>query len=122
MATGYGVFANGGYYVPPTLITRITDHRGKVLLESPAPTRRSQRVISPRNAFVMSQLLQEITRSGTAARAQATLKRPTCMARPAPPTTRSMPGLSATTPPWSAAAWVGYDNPRNLGSRKRVAA
>ena len=34
------------------------------------------RTLDARNAFVMTNLLQEVTRSGTAARAQATLKRP----------------------------------------------
>ncbi len=29
---------------------------------------------------------------------------------------RSMPGSWATNRPWSRAVWVGYDNPRNLGS------
>ena len=33
MATGYSVFANGGYRVNPYLVTKITDQRGKVLLE-----------------------------------------------------------------------------------------
>ncbi|MDV7397722.1 penicillin-binding transpeptidase domain-containing protein, partial [Arthrospira platensis SPKY1] len=69
MASAYGVFANGGFYVPPVLITRITDHRGQVLLDMPPRfPDESQRVISARNAFVMSQLLNEITLTGTAAR------------------------------------------------------
>jgi penicillin-binding protein 1A len=34
MATAYSVFANGGYRVNPWLITRVTDHKGKVLVET----------------------------------------------------------------------------------------
>ena len=37
MASAYAVFANGGYLVQPHLITHITDHKGKVLVESPPP-------------------------------------------------------------------------------------
>ena len=37
MATGYSVFANGGYRVNPWLITRITDQKGKALVESQPP-------------------------------------------------------------------------------------
>jgi membrane carboxypeptidase/penicillin-binding protein len=37
MATGYSVFANGGYLVRPHLITRITDYKNRVLVDSPAP-------------------------------------------------------------------------------------
>ena len=33
MAAGYGVFANGGYYLPPTLITRITGIRRQLSRE-----------------------------------------------------------------------------------------
>ena len=77
MATGYSVFANGGYLVRPHLITRITDYKNRVLVESPpqAPAADAPRAIPERNAFVMNSLLQEVTRSGTAARAQSLLKR-----------------------------------------------
>ncbi|MGH8833063.1 MAG: penicillin-binding protein 1A, partial [Polaromonas sp.] len=77
MATAYSVFANGGYRINPYLVTKITDQRGKVLLETQPPVLdESARGIDARNAFIMDSLLQEVARSGTAARAQATLKRP----------------------------------------------
>ena len=34
MATGYSVFANGGMRVQPHMITRVTDHKGKILVDS----------------------------------------------------------------------------------------
>jgi penicillin-binding protein 1A len=37
MATAYSVFANGGYRVNPWIITRVTDQKGKVLVESQPP-------------------------------------------------------------------------------------
>lgn len=119
MASGYGVFANGGYYVPPLLITRVTDHRGKVLLETPPhlPTE-SQRVIETRNAFVTSSLLQEVARSGTAARAQATLKRPDLYGKTGTTNDAIDAWFVGYQPTLVAAVWVGYDNPRNLGSRE----
>ena len=77
LTAGFAVFANGGYRVNPFLITRITDHAGKVLVESqPAAPVESNRAIDARNAFIMNTLLQEVARGGTAAKAQATLKRP----------------------------------------------
>ncbi|MBJ7467283.1 MAG: PBP1A family penicillin-binding protein, partial [Rhodoferax sp.] len=77
LATGYSVFANGGYRVSPWLISRVSEQRGKILLETTRPVLGEANVaIEPRNAFLMSSLLQEVTRSGTAAKAQATLKRP----------------------------------------------
>ena len=119
MAAGYGVFANGGHYAAPRFITRINDHRGRVLQESKPPALEEMpQVIEPRNAFIMNQLLNEVARSGTAARAQATLKR------------RDLYGKTGTTndavdawfvgyqPTLVGAVWVGYDTPRNLGSRE----
>jgi penicillin-binding protein 1A len=77
MVSAYSVFANGGYRVNPWLIAKVTDQKGKVLAETKAPVLDdSNRVIDPRNAFIMESLLQEVTRSGTAASAQGTLKRP----------------------------------------------
>ena len=119
MATGYGVFANGGYYVPPVLITRVTDHKGKVLLDIPPKVPdEAQRAIPPRNAFMMSQLLQEITRSGTAARAQATLKRPDLYGKTGTTNDAVDAWFVGYQPTLVAAAWVGYDTPRNLGRRE----
>jgi penicillin-binding protein 1A len=116
MASAYAVFANGGHYVPPMLITRITDQRGKVLMASPPhPPDESQRVIPERNAFIMSQLLQEITRSGTAARAQATLKRPDLYGKTGTTNDSIDAWFVGYHPTLSAAVWMGYDTPRNLG-------
>jgi penicillin-binding protein 1A len=77
MAVGYSVFANGGIRINPWLIAKVSEQHGKVLVETASPgLNEDKRAIEPRNAFMMTSLLQEVTRSGTAARAQATLKRP----------------------------------------------
>jgi penicillin-binding protein 1A len=119
MAAGYAVFANGGYRVTPSLITRVVEHKGKVLYETP-PTvlDESRRAIEPRNAFLMSSLLQEITRSGTAARAQATLKRPDLYGKTGTTNDSVDAWFVGYQPTVVAATWVGYDTPRNLGSRE----
>jgi penicillin-binding protein 1A len=119
MAVGYGVFANGGYRVAPTLITRVADHKGKVIYEAPeAQLEDAQRAIEPRNAFIMNSLLQEITRSGTAARAQATLKRSDLYGKTGTTNDSVDAWFVGYQPTLVAAAWVGYDSPRNLGSRE----
>ena len=119
MAVGYAVFANGGYRVAPTLITRVADHKGKVIYEAPEPTLTdAQRAIEPRNAFIMNSLLQEITRSGTAARAQATLKRTDVFGKTGTTNDSVDAWFVGYQPTLVAAAWVGYDTPRNLGSRE----
>jgi penicillin-binding protein 1A len=119
MATGYAVFANGGYRVNPSLITQVTDHKGRVLFSSePHVPTEAQRVIEPRNAFIMNSLLQEIARTGTAARAQSTLKRPDLFGKTGTTNDAVDAWFVGFQPTLVAAAWVGYDTPRNLGSRE----
>ena len=119
MASGYGVFANGGYLVAPRLIERITDHRGRVLQDSPTQKPdESMRVIDARNAYVMTDLLQEVTRSGTAAKAQGTLKRNDIYGK----TGTTNDSLDAWFAGWHqslvAVVWIGYDTPRKLGDKE----
>ncbi len=119
MVAGYAVFANGGYRVNPALITQITDHKGRVLFSSvPHVPTEEQRAIEPRNAFIMNSLLQEIARTGTAARAQATLKRPDLFGKTGTTNDAVDAWFVGFQPTLVAAAWVGYDTPRNLGSRE----
>ena len=119
MAAGYAVFANGGFRVTPSLVQRVVEHKGRVLYEAPAATLdESQRAIDARNAFIMSNLLQEITRSGTAARAQAVLKRPDLYGKTGTTNDSMDAWFVGYQPTVVAAAWVGYDTPRNLGSRE----
>jgi len=119
MAAGYAVFANGGFRVTPQLITRITDAKGRVLLDTPARAPdESQRTLSARNAFVMSTLLQEVTRSGTAARAQGTLKRPDLYGKTGTTNDSMDAWFAGYQPSLVAVVWIGYDNPRKLGDRE----
>lgn len=119
MATGYSVFANGGYRVNPWLITRITDQKGKPLVESQPPLpNESVRAIDARNAFVMNRLLQEITRSGTAARAQRELKRPDLYGKTGTTNDSIDTWFAGFHPTLTAVVWMGYDNPRSLGDRE----
>ncbi|OYU28901.1 MAG: penicillin-binding protein [Burkholderiales bacterium PBB2] len=120
MATGYSVFANGGYRVQPHLITRIADYKDRVLVDSPPPTQAddAQRAISPRNAYVMTSLLQEVTRSGTAARAQATLRRPDIYGKTGTTNDSMDAWFAGYQPNLAAVVWIGYDTPRKLGDRE----
>ncbi len=120
MATGYSVFANGGFLVQPHLITRISDPKGKLLVDSPPPPEptEEQRAIPARNAFVMGSLLQEVTRSGTAARAQAMLKRTDIYGKTGTTNDAMDAWFAGYQPHLAAVVWIGYDNPRKLGDRE----
>ena len=119
MVTGYSVFANGGYRVNPYLITKVTDQMGKTLSEfTPPPLEESARAIDARNAFVMTSLLQEVTRSGTAARAQATLKRNDIYGKTGTTNDSMDAWFAGYHPSVTAVTWIGYDTPRKLGDRE----
>ncbi|MFM6986243.1 MAG: penicillin-binding protein 1A [Hydrogenophaga sp.] len=119
MVNAYAVFANGGLRVTPQLITQVSESRGKLLYRAPErPASEEDRVIDARNAFLMNSLLQEITLSGTAARAQATLKRPDLYGKTGTTNDSMDAWFVGYQPSIAAAAWVGYDTPRNLGSRE----
>ena len=127
MAGAYSVFANGGYRVKPYFINKITDDKGGILFEaSPehaggddtdstgAAIKQAERVIDPRNAFIMTSLLRDVVRSGTAARAMSLGR-------------NDLSGKTGTTndslDAWFAGfnsglvavTWIGFDNPASLG-------
>jgi penicillin-binding protein 1A len=115
MATGYSVFANGGYRTNPWMIAKITDQKGKVLLDfKPALRNESMRGIDARNAFVMNSMLQEVVRTGTAARAQS-LKRTDIGGKTGTTNDAFDTWFAGYQPTLAAVVWMGYDNPRKLG-------
>ena len=119
VALGYSVFANGGYLVKPYLITKVTDPLGKVLSAyTPIELDDRSRAIEPRNAFLISHLLQEVTRSGTAMRAQAVLKRNDIYGKTGTTNDSMDAWFAGYHQTLTAVTWIGYDTPRKLGDRE----
>lgn len=120
MAVGYSIFANGGYGVEPYLISRIVDMRGKIIFEaSPqAVGDESLRVLDERTAFVADSLLQEVTRSGTAASARVKLSRTDIAGKTGTTNDAHDAWFAGYHPKVSAVVWMGFDKPRSLGSNE----
>jgi penicillin-binding protein 1A len=120
MASAYSVFANGGYRLNPYLVTRVADSKGNILVEFQPQKAGTPglRTIDARNAFLMTQLLQEVTRSGTAAKAQATLKRPDIYGKTGTTNESVDAWFAGYQQTMVAVAWIGYDTPRSLGERE----
>ena len=119
MASAYSVFANGGYKVAPMLIQRVTDNKGKVLLQATPPVLdEASRTLPARNAFVMNTLLHEVARSGTAAKAQAALKRTDIYGKTGTTNDSLDAWFAGYHPTLVAVVWMGYDQPRKLGDRE----
>lgn len=116
MAAGYAVFANGGYRVSPYFIDRIEDDKGN-LLEQAQPAvaaKNAKLVIDPRNAFVMTSMMQDVIQQGTAVSAKQLGR-------------TDLAGKTGTTSNFIDAwfcgfqknlvtiAWTGFDDPKSLG-------
>ena len=119
MATAYSVFANGGYRVNPYLITRITDHKDKVLVEPQPPLlNETMRAIPQRNAFIMDTLLQSVVKGGTGAKAYQAFKRDDLYGKTGTTNDSIDTWFAGFQPTMTAIAWMGYDAPRSLGDKE----
>jgi penicillin-binding protein 1A len=123
LAGAYATLANGGWNQAPVVIERITDAQGKPLFDAaPAqPLSEERRAIPERNVFVTSSLLNDVTRVGTAARAQRQLQRSDVYGKTG--TTNDavdawFAGYAGAQPGIAAVAWMGYDTPRSLGAHE----
>jgi len=118
LASAYAVIANGGLKVSPVVISQITDGSGKVVFEAtPKVLDESDRVIPARNAFLTGTLLNEVTRSGTAAKAQAQLRRPDLYGKTGTTNDVYDAWFAGFQPRRVAVVWLGHDTPRSLGSQ-----
>jgi penicillin-binding protein 1A len=121
MVRAFAAFANGGYGVTPRFIEKITDAHGLVLFEAPAlpdaPTE-DQRILPVRNAFVMASLLNEVTRTGTAAQAQKSLKRSDVYGKTGTTNDAVDAWFAGFQPKIAAVVWMGHDDNRSLGARE----
>ena len=117
MATGYSVFASGGYRPKPYFIERVVDARGTVLTQT-KPVRAgdegAEQVIDPRNAFIMSSLMRDVVRFGTAARAMQ-LKRNDLAGKTGTTNDQVDAWFAGFNGGLVAVAWIGFDQPRSLG-------
>jgi penicillin-binding protein 1A len=116
MASAYCVFANGGYRVKPWFISRVEDNRGETIYRAKPETAGAdaERVLDERNAFLMTTLMRDVVRYGTAAKAMSLGR-------------QDLAGKTGTTndhvDAWFAGfnaklvgvAWIGFDKPDNLG-------
>jgi penicillin-binding protein 1A len=125
MASGYAVFANGGYRIKPYFITKITDDKGNVLFEADPERaverkeggKAAERVIDPRNAFIMSSVMRDVVRYGTAARAMS-LGRGDLAGKTGTTNDHIDAWFAGFNPGLVAVAWIGFDNPADLGANE----
>jgi penicillin-binding protein 1A len=116
LAMGYSVFANGGYRITPYFIERIEDRQGNVL-GTAAPlvaADNAERVIDPRNAFIMFNMMQDVIRGGTGTRAMS-IGRVDLAGKTGTTNDQMDAWFAGFQRHLVAVAWIGYDIPTSLG-------
>lgn len=142
MATGYSVFANGGYKVEPHVIVRIEDVNGQLLFETnppraclscwlEAPSEGQARtqpdgasddppaplVVDPRIAYTMDSILKDVVLAGTATRARV-LERPDIGGKTGTTNDSRDSWFAGYQPELVSVVWMGMDDNRPLGRRE----
>jgi penicillin-binding protein 1A len=119
MVGAYSVFANGGYKINPYLITKVTDADGRILSQVKPDKAGDQanRIIDERNAFLMDSMLKDVVRYGTAVKAMA-LKRTDIAGKTGTTNDSFDAWFAGYQPKIVGIAWVGFDQPKNLGNRE----
>ena len=115
MARAYAAFANGGYLPEPHTILEIRDSSGKPVYER--KNKQPERVMKAETAYYLTQMLQEVTKSGGTGVRAAIKGRP--VAGKTGTTQLGLSGVSSGgnrdvwfvgyTPEYTAAVWMGYD-------------
>ena len=116
MATGYAVFANGGYKVEPFLIKRIEDEKGKIVFQeaiTEVPSITAKKAISPQVAYIITDVMKNIVLHDAAKFGLKVFR-------------HDLAGKTGTTneqnDAWfvgfngdiTAAVWIGYNTPKSL--------
>lgn len=135
MASAYGEIVNGGKKITPTIVDRVQDREGKTLwradtrpcegclasywaagLATPEIPDLREQVQDPRTAYQMTSMLEGVVQRGTAGRLKA-LGFP--VAGKTGTTNESRDAwFVGFTPDLVAAVYVGFDEPRSLGSHQ----
>lgn len=112
MAQAYSAFANGGELREAYSIKSISDSSGETVYKANTTP---ERVMSKETAYQMTEMMQKVVESGTGRKAK--IDRP--VAGKTGTTQSGYSGISSNrdvwfvgyTPEWTAAVWMGYDNP-----------
>jgi penicillin-binding protein 1A len=160
VATGYAVFANGGFRVMPYFIDRIENAAGQVVWQAKPriacedcernvdlgdlvltsntqenlqsadtlrggrgplpPDQIAERVISPQNAWLLTDMMADVIKRGTGVRARS-LGRNDIAGKTGTTNEAKDTWFNGFTPDLVASVWVGYDQERPLGEHEEGA-
>jgi penicillin-binding protein 1B len=110
VASAYTAFVNNGERVVPHAVARITDTSGLVLNDQSTP--KTEQVIKPTTAYMITDMLSDVIEQGTARAARGAVKRTAIAGK----TGTSRDGwFVGYTPNLVCAVWIGFDDNKQLG-------
>lgn len=113
MAAAYGIFVNGGNYIEPYTYTKVVDESGKVLLEKESEIKRA---ISPQNAFIVADLLNEVIYGSAGTGRAARLAKMPAYGKTGTTNDDKDRWFVGFTPYYVGAVWYGFDQPKSIKS------
>ncbi len=113
LTAAYQGFANRGVFSPPFAVRRAVGP-GDVILEEQSPT--GERVVSEGLAFLVTSILEGVVERGTG-KAVKQIGRPVAAKTGTTQAAEDL-WLLGYTPSLVAGVWLGYDQPRSLGSHE----
>ncbi|OGT50942.1 MAG: peptidase [Gammaproteobacteria bacterium RIFCSPHIGHO2_12_FULL_41_15] len=131
IATGYAVFANGGYQITPYFIQTVEDQHHQVLLTTnppkacemcitqpqlpltDLPNPKADRVITAQNAYLITQALRDVIRHGTGQAARS-LHRDDLAGKTGTTNDQADAWFSGFNSHMVTTVWIGFDNLKSL--------
>ncbi len=119
LSGAYSVFANDAYRINPYLIAEVDDARGAVISRADPLTaaKNVPQTLESRNAYIINSLLHTVATQGTGSGTNA-LKRNDLQGKTGMTNDVKASWFAGYQKQLVAVAWMGYDQPKTLGSRE----
>lgn len=126
LATGYAVFANGGYKVDPYIIDKVESINEGIIYEAKPPRvcdveceegPAAPRVVDPRVAYIMNSMLSDVVSRGTATKARRALQRGDLKGKTGTTNDADI-WFSGYTHDLVATVWTGFGDNSPVGNRE----
>ncbi|AFZ83308.1 penicillin-binding protein 1A [Candidatus Kinetoplastibacterium blastocrithidii (ex Strigomonas culicis)] len=119
LTSAFGTFANEGHLIPPCLIEKVTDSYGRTIMQhSIIKSNKSNQAIDSRVSYIINDILKGVVKYGTASKARKALRRDDIAGKTGTTNDSVDAWFSGYTKDIVATAWVGFDQPKSLGSHE----
>ncbi|HYJ31721.1 MAG TPA: PBP1A family penicillin-binding protein [Candidatus Binatia bacterium] len=119
LTSSYGVFANQGVRTTPVFVLRVEDKNGKVLEQTRTT---AEEVLSPETALTMTNMMETVLQSGTAAMAHAIGLNVPAAGKTGTTDDYTDAWFVGYTPSLVTGVWVGFDRKQKIGPNMTGAA